>query len=194
MNYTLFSALLAAIYPPFKDFVELIVKNRGSLSKAKEAKHQLVEMATVIRRDLRDAKDEISTISELCASLGIPLEERGAMPWKLPQGINAISRWKYRRSARKIRNISDQFSESIVGMMSMVDCLTGVSKGIVQAGDDQDIYETPDWVGDLKNLYDDVSEKLIAPDKYSVNEYTNAIEVFLDKTGIALQKLERLLR
>lgn len=186
MDVATASALIAAVYPPLKDLIVLIFEQKDGLSGSTEFKGQFKEMVTIVQKDIKALKDEITDVRELCANLNIPLDARGEMPWKTPRGANGIAKWKYKRAVKKINNLSDQFSDSVYGIMGLIDCITGVSKGITQISQDG---ETPDWARDLHRNYEDIAEKVASPDKYSINEFTNEIEIFLDRSKTVLQKI-----
>jgi len=189
MSESLLLGLVGTTYPILKDVIVYVVKRRGTLSNKPKFKEQLKKMITFTQEDLTKLKEGVEELRMVCAELNIPTGERGSVPWHIPHDVNSYLTWRYRRTSRKIENLSRDFRASMEGIIDVISCCAGVMEGVVEATPAQ--YEEPDWAKDLSRYQEDLVEKLVDPSKYSVDELSNAMEHFLDQSRLAMQKLAK---
>lgn len=72
-------------------------------------------MITLTQEDLSRLKTEIEELRKTCAEVNLQTGERGAVPWHIPQDVNAYLTWRYRRVSKKIEDLAKEFGASLDG-------------------------------------------------------------------------------
>ena len=186
MDITLFCTLLGTLYPPLKDVAAYVSKRRGTLNK--EFKDHLRKMITLTQEDLSKLKTELEELKKVCAELNIVTGEPGNIPWRIPHDMNSYLSWRYRRTAKKVENLCDDFKASMDGVIDVIACCAGIMEKTDAEGP---VYQEQDWVRDLTRDQEELSEKLVKPSRYSLDDVMNAMEQFIDKCRLSMQKLAK---
>ncbi len=173
MDFVLFSGLVGGLYPPIKDAVAFAIGRRGSFTET--YREHLRKMVTFTEDDLSKLKGELEELRKVCAELNLPMGERGGIPWYIPHNVNGYLNWRYRRTARKIENLCQDFRTSMDGIIDVISCCAGLTEG----SDVETVhYIEPEWMRNLGRYHEDLLDKLKAPSHYSINDMTNGMDQF----------------
>jgi len=175
------------VLPAVRDLAEVVFKRRGALKGAFQ--EQVRKMVKFAEDDISKLKGDLEEMKKTCAELNLNTGVPGSVPWQTPHTVNAYLAWRYRRVARKVQHLCEEFQTSTAGITDLIACCSGVmEKGSI---DTQETFEEPTWSRDLVRYYQEVAEMVASPAKYSIDELSNTIEVFLDKSRFALQNVAR---